>query len=387
MTEHPMHLTTSLNGHGAHPAAWRVASLRAAPGRAPDYRPLARQADAGLLDAIFFGPSGATPAYTLSGAADTIQLDPMPLIGSLIGATSHIGLGASVYLRHTEPFHTARAFAVMDRFSGGRTAWLVDTEGTDQQEADFGHGKPLTEAEHYERAAEYIDVVTKLWGSWREDALRADKETGWFADSSRINPINHVGSHFSVRGPLVAMQPRQGWPVIVMRDASPAGQRLAAGKADVFLASAATIEEARALSGGLRQQAEAAGRAGELRILMNVMPILGSSAAEAERRSAALDVEITPELARALAALPKGVAPCRFVGSVDGFCDRLAEWHAAGVCDGFNILPPVLSDDLALLTSRVVPELQRRGLFPAKPPAGTLRERLGLKRPQVAVAA
>ena len=59
---------------------------------------------------------------------------------------------------------------------------------------------------------------------------------------------------------------------------------------------------------------------------------------------------------------------------------HLAEWHAAGACDGFDILPAVTAIDLALLAQAVVPLLRARRLRPVGY-AGTLREQLQLARP------
>ena len=118
-----MHLTLSLTGHGYHPAGWRHSSAPVI----PDYRAQVRRAEAAGLDAVLLGPALGSPGLLLSGGADAMQLDPMPLLGSLVPHSRVIGLGASVFMSHTEPFHTARAFAVLDNLSAGRAAWCVDT--------------------------------------------------------------------------------------------------------------------------------------------------------------------------------------------------------------------------------------------------------------------
>jgi N-acetyl-S-(2-succino)cysteine monooxygenase len=371
-----MRLTLSLSGHGSHPAAWRVSALARGRAGIPRYEAVVRMAEAAALDAVLFVPPAGTPARLLAGNGDALQIDTMPLIASLIPRTGRIGLGATVYMAHTQPFHTARAFAVMDNLSAGRTAWLVDTEGADQQEADFGHhaGDPISTnggcAARYARAAEYIEVACKLWDSWEDGAVVADKEAGMFADSARIHPIHHVGADFQVRGPLTAVRPIQGHPVIVMRDASPEGLALAARFAHLFLADdAATVRPLRAATAG-REPAS-------LCILLNMRVVLASTADEAKERAARLDAQI--ETTSDPGAVP-GPA-LRFVGTPDGLADHLVSLEEAAGCDGFNILPAVLPDDATALGAAVMPLLRARGCRPAQLRGSTLREHLGLPRP------
>jgi len=367
-----MHITLSVSGHGHHPAAWRVSALARGPGRVPRYDALVRRAEEGKLDGVLFLPAPGGPERLMDGRSDAIQLDPMPLIGSLVARTDRIGLGASVYMAHTQPFHTARAFAVLDNLSSGRTAWVVDLEGQDQQEEDFGHAGPVPErAARYQRAEEYIAVAGKLWDSWEDGAVVADKASGIFADSSKIHPINHVGRHFSVRGPLTAIRPIQGHPVVIMRDCSPEGLRLAAASADVFLVDAMGSADVRR---ALREMAASQGRAaGAPKILLNISPLLDISGQAARERAAALDAMADPRMMPGLSS--------RFVGTPADFADHLAALKAATGCDGFNILPAVLPDDAEQLVAEVLPLLRQRGLFRASYAGRTLREHLALPRP------
>ncbi len=64
--------------------------------------------------------------------------------------------------------------------------------------------------------------------------------------------------------------------------------------------------------------------------------------------------------------------------------DQMEEWFTSGACDGFVIAAthsPGAYEDMVRL---VVPELQRRGVFRDHYAGTTLRENLGLSRPECA---
>jgi alkanesulfonate monooxygenase len=61
--------------------------------------------------------------------------------------------------------------------------------------------------------------------------------------------------------------------------------------------------------------------------------------------------------------------------------DQMEEWLYADACDGFNIMFPYVPGGLDDFVDQVVPELQRRGLFRREYEGKTLRENLGLPRP------
>jgi hypothetical protein len=77
----------------------------------------------------------------------------------------------------------------------------------------------------------------------------------------------------------------------------------------------------------------------------------------------------------------------RFVGTPEQFAALLVTWRRERACDGFNLLPAVLPNDLDLLIDSVIPLLQRRGLFHSEYTGKTLREHLGLARPRSQYAA
>ena len=70
-----------------------------------------------------------------------------------------------------------------------------------------------------------------------------------------------------------------------------------------------------------------------------------------------------------------------FAGTPEQCADLMQDWVEGGVCDGFNLMPPVLPEMLDVFIAEVVPILQRRGLFRRAYTGDTLRDHLGLSRP------
>jgi alkanesulfonate monooxygenase len=84
---------------------------------------------------------------------------------------------------------------------------------------------------------------------------------------------------------------------------------------------------------------------------------------------------------RQLAQRLGGYAGLAFVGTPASIADEMQAWIEEDGSDGFNILFPYLPAGLDDMVDRVVPELQRRGLFRTEYEGATLRENLGLPRP------
>lgn len=85
---------------------------------------------------------------------------------------------------------------------------------------------------------------------------------------------------------------------------------------------------------------------------------------------------------RQLAQRYGGYAGLAFVGTVDTVADEMAAWLEEKGSDGFNVVFPYLPQGLDDVAERLVPELQRRGLFRKDYEGQTLRDHLGLSRPK-----
>ena len=366
----PMHLTVSLTGSGFHPAAWQLSPLSAHPDAAA-MQAMARTAERGGLDAILLGLPVEVPAE-VTARANTMLLDPLPLLGSLIAITHRIGLGAAWTVDYTEPYHVARVFATLDHLAYGRTAWIATMFGTEALAPRIGRpAGPDDPAAYCAQADEFIDVVKQLWDSWEDEAFAIDKPSGMFVDPDRVTPIQHVGAHFSVRGPLNVPRPPQGNPVLVLWDPpTPVARQFVASTADVVLTTCTSLPDTVVRYRQLRDFA--VDRAQAPRVLANVVIVLDATESAAQQRAAALDALIP--------APPCGTV--RFVGTPDQLVTTLITWHEQKASDGFNLLPAVLPHDLNQLVDQVLPRLQQHGLRPTEYDGTTLREHLGLPRPR-----
>ena len=194
-----------------------------------------------------------------------------------------------------------------------------------------------------------------------------DQSTATFSDPEKVHPIDHAGRFFTVRGPLNVPRPIQGQPVILYRDRPSA---TVVPGIEIVLAECATIAAAKTRRAEWQT-------VGPVQFIARVTPILAETDAAAIERAAVLDA-LVPAVGKS--------AP-RFVGTPQKFAAWMAEWHAAGACDGFDVLPAVSTVDLDLVVDAVVPLLRQQGLRPAGYDGPMLRDLLGLRRPASRFAA
>jgi len=329
----------------------------------------ARLAEQGGLDAVLLGLPIAQRTDREGGRIDGLRLDPLPLLGLLIGATERIGLVGYWPVEVAEPFHVARVFATLDHLSSGRTGWIAGLAGHAETEGRFQRADlPYAGPDAMARQIELIDVARQLWDSWEDKGFVVDQASGTFADPEHVHPIDHAGRFFTVRGPLNVPRPVQGQPVILHREVSAAARPGLAASAEVVLGEPPTLAEAASARAAWRALAA------DVRYVPRLEVILGETEAAASKRAVELD------------GLSADDQP-RFVGTPAGLAAHLADWEAAGGCDGFDILPAVMPIDLDLLVTAVVPLLRRRSLRPEGYAGRTLREHLQLARPASRFAA
>jgi FMN-dependent oxidoreductase (nitrilotriacetate monooxygenase family) len=417
-----------------HTGAWRY------PGAFPDanfnlahIRRFARTLERGRFDAFFMADHLAVlnmPVEALKRSHTVTSFDPLTLLPVLAVDTNHLGLIATASTTFEQPYLIARRFASLDHISAGRAGWNVVTTSNPDAALNFGMEEHMEHDERYARAREFVDVVTGLWDSWADDAFVRDVESGIFFDPEKLHVLNHKGRYLQVRGPLNVARPVQGWPVIVQAGASEPGRQLAAETAEVVFAAGGRLPDAQAFYADVKGRMEKFGRNRDhLKILPGAFVVVGETVEEAREKRARLDSLVYYESAiaslsialghdasrfdpdaplpeipetnqskssrdrvvavakrenltvRQLAQRLGGYAGLAFVGTPKTIADSMEEWLIGDGCDGFNIMFPYVPEGLDDFVDKVVPELQRRGLFRTEYEGTTLRENLGLPRP------
>jgi FMN-dependent oxidoreductase (nitrilotriacetate monooxygenase family) len=433
-THKQLHLGAFMRPVSIHTGAWRYpGAWRDANFNFERLKTLAQALERACFDAFFMADHLAVlnmPVEALQRSHTVSSFEPFTLLSALAQHTRHLGLVATASTTFDEPFHIARRFASLDHLSGGRAGWNVVTTSNPDAALNFGRSAPMEHDERYARAREFHDVVTGLWDSWADDAFVRDADSGRFFDPARLHVLNHQGRYLNVRGPLHIARPVQGWPVIVQAGASEPGRQLAAETAEVVFAAPGTLENAQRFYADLKGRMPAVGRDPDhLKILPGAFVVVGDTLEEARAIRARLDSlvhadsaiaslsialghdvsgldldaplpEIPPtnasqtsreraiELARReqltvrqLAQRLGGYAGLAFVGTPQSIADEMQHWLESGGSDGFNIMFPWLPGGLLDFVDKVVPELQRRGIFRRAYTGTTLREHLGLPRP------
>ena len=418
-----------------HTAAWRYpGSFADANFNFGHYQRFIATLERGRFDAFFMADHLAVmnmPMAALKRSATVSSFDPLTLLPALAVTTEHIGLVATASTTYNEPYHVARKFASLDHISGGRAGWNVVTSTNPDEALNFGFEQHMDHDERYVRAREFFDVVTGLWDSWADDAFTRDQATGMYFVPNKLHLLNHKGPHLNVRGPLNIARPIQGWPVIVQAGASKAGRQLAAETAELVFGSANNLDDAKTYYADVKGRMRKYGRTdASLKILPGAFVIVGDSISEAKAKKARLDSLVHPDSGIATLSVLLGTDVSNFnldgplpaiaesnasrsgrqklinmakrddltirqlaqyvgssfstleiVGTALTIADKMEEWFESWGCDGFNIMFPYLPQGLDDFVDKVIPELQRRGLFRTEYEGGTLRENLGLKRP------
>ncbi|HVB18139.1 MAG TPA: LLM class flavin-dependent oxidoreductase [Stellaceae bacterium] len=430
-----MRLGAFMRPVGIHTAWWRY------PGAYPDANfnlkhliRFAQKLEEGRFDAWFMADHLAVlnmPMAALKRSATVTSFDPLTVLPVLAMHTEHLGLIATASTTFEPAYTIARRFASLDHISGGRAAWNLVTTSNPDSALNFGLTEHMEHDERYRRAREFFDVVTGLWDSFADDAFVRNVEEGIYFDPERMHVLDHKGEFLSVRGPLNIARPIQGWPVIVQAGASDAGRQLAAETAEMVFAAGGRLADMQANYADIKGRARRFGRNPDhIKILPGCLVVVGDTVEEATKKRALLDSLVHPDsgiaslsialgcdagqfdldaplpeipesnasksgrervierarrdnlTVRQLAQISGSYGGLAMVGTAKTIVDQMEECFFGNACDGFNIMFPWVPGGLDDFVDRVVPELQRRGLFRREYEGRTLRENLGLPRPE-----
>jgi FMN-dependent oxidoreductase (nitrilotriacetate monooxygenase family) len=267
------------------------------------FEDVARIAERGLFDLIFFGDSTGIPntweanidAAVRRGVAWP-RLDMSPWITAMSRVTSHLGFGLTYATTFMHPFYVARLLNSLDHITNGRIAFNVITSQRRADAENYGFDELMEHGARYDRMEEFIDVCKALWSSVGPDAFVWDRARGLVADPAKVRAINHVGRFFKVKGPLSVPPSPQGRPVLIQAGGSPRGIRASAHFADhVFGANksiALMAEQRQALDAALRDKGRDPAEVG---IIWAIKLIVGETKAEAEALRERLIANVPPE--------------------------------------------------------------------------------------------
>ncbi|HTC09995.1 MAG TPA: LLM class flavin-dependent oxidoreductase [Acetobacteraceae bacterium] len=428
-----MRLGLSMRYHGYHLAAWRHPDVPAAgPLDFHYFLNTTRIAERAKFDMVFLADgigirTKDEPEGALCRSQQTVELEPLTLFAAIATHTTQIGFVATASTTYNEPYHIARKFASLDHISGGRAGWNIVTSWSDEEARNFNRDKHLDYATRYERAEEFVRVVTGLWNSWEDDAMVRDKASGLYFDPTKMHLLNHVGKHFKVRGPLSSIRTPQGRPILVQAGAAEQGQEIAGAYAEVVYAAQMDIASAQTYYASVKGRAVKHGRSPDaVKVMPGLTTFVGRTEAAAQAKYDDMRKLIHPKVGLAvlynflgdLSGYPldgpvpdlrddvqvrsignshlemarrenltirqlyerqaAGFGGRVLIGTPEQIADDMQAWFENGAADGFNICPTHLPGGLEDFATLVVPELQRRGLFRMEYEGATLRENLGV---------
>ena len=366
-----------------------------------------------IEDSIYIGQNWENSRdIFLKNGMSVPRQEPTVVASLMMAATSRLGIVPTLSTFAYHPYLTARIVGTLDQVSGGRAGWNMVTGSSDFSGQNFGLDHLPEHDTRYDMAAEYIDVVTKLWSSWEPGAIRADHASGVLIDPAKVHTIDHRGEYYASRGPLNSGPCPQGRPVIAQAGGSAKGRAIAAQYADTVVAHPKGVEAMRDYRRDVRSRMVEAGRNPDhCKVLFMATPVLANTDEEAQARGALRGVATDDQVRRRLAQMgwttnidfsghdldaPVGELTTNghqsslanflkkaggrtlreaiiaytshggcvdLVGTPDTVAAQMDEAMQEAGGDGFLlVLPDVSRKTVAEVTEGLVPALQRRGL-------------------------
>ena len=390
---------------------------------------LARLLERGLFDGLFladvlgvYDVFGGSAAGAIRHGVQVPVNDPMLLVPAMAYGTRHLGFGVTANLSYEPAYVFARRMSTLDHLTGGRIGWNVVTGYLDSAARAMGRERQVAHDDRYDVADDYMAAVYQLWeGSWADDAVKADRASGVYAEPSRVRVVRHEGPHVRMEGVHLSAPSPQRTPVLFQAGASERGRRFAGEHAECVFLNGGPVAQVRGQVAAIRAAAAAAGRApADVKVLMGASVVVAETAAAAEAKladykryasaegalvhaSASMGIDLdaygmdepfggapTEAIASNLAAMAAqgmtkrkllermvlGSRQVPIVGDADGVADALVRWTEEADVDGFILSRTVTPECFADFIELVVPALQRRGAYREAYAPGTLRRRL-----------
>ena len=421
-------------------SSWRHPRSRTDTWSADYYRHVGRVLEEGKFHLGFFDDRLSMPdmygrnhEHAVRHGIRCVKLDAVTVLTVMGMATERLGLGATYSTSYYEPFHVARLFATLDLMTEGRAAWNVVTSLNDGEAQNMGRDEVIEHDLRYDRADEFMEVVFGHWNAWEDDAIVQDKQTGLFAEPSKVRRLDHQGRFYRSRGPFTVPRSAQGHPVIIQAGQSGRGKRFGVQWGEVIFVVYPNIETGKRDYGDFKANVERCGREAEhVKVAQLVNTIAAATKAEAEDkwaeignlsleidalsllsealnfdfarkgmdeaftdreleemsglqgiRDRVLNVRKNPTVREFIQISGRGRVHNPIVGGPKEVADRLEQWFVERACDGFVVSATHVPGAYEDFVSFVVPELQRRGLFRKDFAGRTLRDNLGIPVPQI----
>ncbi|KAL4913343.1 luciferase-like domain-containing protein [Aspergillus aurantiobrunneus] len=363
---------------------------------------------------VYKGPANVVPALA-SGAQYPVN-DPMYLVPAMAAATKNLIFGVTASLTYEQPYSLARRLSTVDHLAEGRVAWNIVTSYLDSAARNFGLTEQIEHDERYRRAHEYMDVVYKLWeGSFRDDAVVKDAESGVYIAADAVRQIQHEGKYFRVPGPHFCEPSVQRTPFLFQAGVSEAGNGFGGKHGEAIFVAGQTPESVRGTVENIRRVAEGEGRdAAHIKVIVGITVIVAATDEEAYAKReeylsyadqegvlalfggwTGIDLAGYPDDAdfrfaeatrvqsivkrwaatvpgtdnlpwtkrRIVEFLSAGGIQTKIIGSGKTVADELERWMEVSGVDGFNLAHITNPGSFEDVIEFLLPELRARGLF------------------------
>jgi FMN-dependent oxidoreductase (nitrilotriacetate monooxygenase family) len=423
------------------PASWRHPDARTDTYSPEYYQHIGQVLEAGKFDIGFFDDRLAMPdmyrgdhAHTVQNGIRCVKMDPIACLMTMAAATTRLGLGATYSTTYYEPFHVARLFQSVDLMTKGRAGWNVITSVNDNEARNMGRNETMAHDTRYDRADEFMEVVLGHWDSWDDDAIVADKVNNLYAHPDKVRRLDYKGRFISSRGPFTVPRSPQGHPVIIQAGMSGRGRQFAARWGELLFVVYPSLDAGKQSYAAMKEAAAALGRHPDhMKICSLFYPVCAATKTEAEDKKAAYDKLTTevdqlsllsealnydfatkgmdepfsdeelagiagmqsmrdhvvqagiknPTVRDFMRVTGRGLLTDAWVGGPKEVADRIEAWFTAPASDGFVVGPTHQPGCFEDFVTHVVPELQRRGIYRKDYTGATLRDHLGLARPDI----
>lgn len=366
---------------------------------------------------VYKGPANVVPA--LSSGAQFPVSDPLYLVPSMAAVTKNLVFGVTVSLTYDKPYALARRLSTVDQLSEGRFAWNIVTSYLDSAARNHGLKEQIPHDERYAIADEFLEVLYKLWeGSFRDDAVLADRESGVYIAPDAVRQIHHKGKYFEVPGPHFVEPSPQRTPFLFQAGVSEAGNNFGGKHGEAIFIGGQTYEKVKATVDNIHAVVKKEGRdPNHIKIILGIGVIVAATDEEAQAKrndylkyvdtegvsalfggwtgidlsaywddedlslSAATNVSSiirrwsstvpgTDNLpwtkARIIEYLALGGGQAKLTGSATTIADELEKWLDITGVDGFNLAHITNPGSFEDIIEFLIPELQRRGRFRTK---------------------